>query len=310
MRDATPHTTHWLALNAWSVMAITGPQTASFLQGQVTCDVREMTPGVSRIGAHCDPKGRMQFSFRALSCEDEKILLRVPRAMIPVVQASLGKYILFSKAELADLSDQVVLRGLTGPDARSLLTRWLTEPAPEPGHWVSIDGAQILTLGDDRFECWLSETQAQALDASMGEPEPGDNLWTLLDIRAGLASVLPETQGQFTPQALNFTQIGAVSFRKGCYTGQEIVARLHYKGKLKQHMRRLAVTSAELNSLTPGTGIYNAADKKVGELVMTARAEQGALECLAIIDDSALEGELRIDHTFPAEPLSLPYTVE
>lgn len=310
MPTASANSTHWLALTDWTLMAVSGPQAKTFLQGQVTCDIRELTPGESRLGAHCDPKGRMQLSFRALATSDERILLRIPRTMVEATTASLGKYIVFSKAELSDEGSHYRLRGLWGPQARELLTQQLTEPAMEAGQWVEHDGNVILTLGPERYECWLDPEQTGRLDHALGTPETGDPLWRLLDIRAGLGEVVPETQGLFTPQLLNFTRIGAVSFRKGCFTGQEIVARLHYKGKLKQHMRRLALTSGEPHSLRPGTPLYNEADKKVGELVTAAPDERSGWECLAVVDDRALEEVLRIDHTFPAEPLSLPYTVE
>ncbi len=308
MQMATSTTTDWLALNDWAVMAVSGPQTQAFLQGQVTCDIRDLTPGQSRIGAHCDPKGRMQVSFRALAETDERILLRLPRTMIPVTKASLGKYILFSKSELSE--EDCRMRGLFGPDARKLVAEHLTEPAPDAGQWVRHQGAIILTLGPERFECWLSPEQATALDQALGTPETGDNLWQRLDIQAGIGAVLPPTQGKFTPQSLNFTQIGAVSFRKGCYTGQEIVARLHYKGKLKQHMRRLAVETGEVSALPPGTPVYTAEGKKVGELVVTASVSADQCESLVVLDDQALDQTLRVGDTFPAKPLSLPYTLE
>lgn len=306
----TANTQHWSYLNDWALMAVTGPQAKTFLQGQVTCDIRELTPGESRLGAHCDPKGRMQISFRALATGDEQVLLRLPRAMVDAATASLGKYILFSKAELSDESERYQVRALVGPEAQAQLSDILTEPAGAPGQWVQHQGGLILTLGEQRYECWLTEPQAQALDRHFGPPGAGDETWRLLDIRAGLGDVLPPTQGLFTPQLLNFTQIGAVSFRKGCFTGQEIVARLHYKGKLKQRMRRLSVRCGDPGALTPGTAIHNAEGKKIGELVVAAGREPGLCECLAVIEDSALESEMHIDHTFPAEALSLPYAVE
>lgn len=308
MQTAT--STDWLTLSDWTLMAVTGPQAKAFLQGQVTCDIRELTPGESRLGAHCDPKGRMQVSFRALATGEEQVLLRLPRSMVEATTASLGKYIVFSKAELSDETGHYLVRGLCGPDARKQLAGALVEPAPEPGQWVAHDGGFIVTLDEQRYECWLTEAQAEVLDRHFGQPTAGDTQWRLLDIRAGLGEVLPQTLGLFTPQLLNFTQIGGVSFRKGCFTGQEIVARLHYKGKLKQRMRRLSAACSDPDALLPGTLLHNGDGKKIGELVTAAPSQPDTCECLAVIEDSALEGDIQIDHTFPAEPLSLPYTVE
>lgn len=298
-------------LNDWTLMAVTGPQAQPFLQGQVTCDVRELRDGGTSLGAHCTPKGRMQFSFRALAFSDERFLLRVPTAMVPAVKESLGKYILFSKAELTDETERYQLRGLYGDEARARLTEYLIEPPETPGHWTATaDGSVILALGGQRYECWLSADAAQTLERAMGEPAPGDELWRLLDIRAGLGEVWPQTREQFTPQALNFPLIGAVSFRKGCYTGQEIVARLHYKGKLKSHMRRLEASGGRPEQCQPGMAIHREDGKKAGELVTVASDGQGALECLAVLDDSALTQTLSIGETFSARVGTLPYTVE
>ncbi|WP_027328870.1 YgfZ/GcvT domain-containing protein [Marinimicrobium agarilyticum] len=301
----------WFKLNDWTVMAVTGPQALPFLQGQVTCDVRDLQDGKSRLGAHCTPKGRMQFSFRILALDEEHFLLRVPTSMVAAVKESLGKYILFSKAELTEEAGRYQLRGLYGDEARATLSEHLTEPPDTPGDWrATQDGSVILALGEQRYECWLSAEASPGLEQILGAPTTGDEFWRLLDIRAGIGEVLPQTREQFTPQALNFPLIGAVSFRKGCYTGQEIVARLHYKGKLKSHMRRLHASGSPPEQCQPGVPLHREDGKKAGELVTVASDEQGALECLAVLDDSALEQTLSIGETFSARVGTLPYTVE
>ncbi|WP_347331987.1 YgfZ/GcvT domain-containing protein [Marinimicrobium locisalis] len=302
----------WFKLNDWTLMAVTGPQAQAFLQGQVTCDVSDLFAtaehGETRLGAHCTPKGRMQFSFRALARSEEHFLLRVPVSMVAAVKESLGKYILFSKAELTEESERYHLRGLYGEQARAALIDHLAEPSEVPGQWRGTeDGSVLLTLGEHQYECWLSAEAAETLERALGEPEPRDELWRLLEIRAGRGEVLPPTREQFTPQALNFPLLGAVSFRKGCYTGQEIVARLHYKGKLKAHMRRLEATGA--GQCSPGTPIHREGGKKAGEVIMAADAGKDALECLAVLDDSALEQVLSIGESFSARVATLPYTV-
>lgn len=307
----------WFDLGDWTVMAITGPQATPFLQGQVTTDVRDLAGGESRLGAHCTPKGRMQFSFRAIALTEEHLLLRVHHSMVDAVKASLGKYIVFSKAELTDESEHFTRRGLMGKEAASALVEQglLKAPLTTPGQWLaSDDGSIILALSDDRYECWLTPDTAKRLDQAFGSPEPGAELWRLADIRAGIGEVMPGTREQFTPQALNFPQVGAVSFRKGCYTGQEIVARLHYKGKLKNHMRRL-IALDEGGEGRPGMNVHREDGKKVGDLILAAPNEKGILECLAVLDDGSLEETLTIgdasgEAVFSARAASLPYTVE
>lgn len=298
--------THWLIPTDRCLVAITGPQAREFLQGQVTCDLSELEEGTSLWGAHCDPKGRMQFNFRILARGPEQLLLQVPAAMTDHVQASLGKYLLFARAELEHSPRPGQVRALVGPEAAgSLAEHWL-EPAPEPGHWVADQQGMLLTLAPERYELWLTEEAATELDRKLGSPQDDAELWPLADIRAGWGWVRPETVGHFTPQALNLPEIGGVSFRKGCYTGQEVVARLHYKGKLKQRMRHL-VSSAKGPVPSPGTPVRNADGKKVGELVTAARSEDG-LEGLGVINDAAAEQPLRLDGDLPAQARPLPYT--
>lgn len=300
------NSTRWLIPSDRCLMAVSGPQTREFLQGQVTCDLRQLEEGLSLWGAHCDPKGRMQFNFRVLARQPEQLLLQVPAAMTDHVQATLGKYLLFARAELEHSPQPGQVRALAGPEAAgSLAEHWL-EPAPEPGHWVADQQGVLLTLAPERYEAWLTEEAAAKLDRTLGPPEEDTELGPLADIRAGWGWVRPETVGHFTPQALNLPEIGGVSFHKGCYTGQEVVARLHYKGKLKQRMRRL-VSSANAPVPAPGTPVRNADGKKVGELVMAARAEEG-LECLGVINDAAAEQPLRLEGDLPAQVRPLPYT--
>lgn len=313
MSDTPENPTRWLSLSQWTLMTVTGPQAQKFLQGQVTCDVNALEPGISRLGAHCTPKGRMVFSFRALARDPEHFMLRLPTAMVERAQATLGKYVVFSRAELAAAGEQWALRGIVGPEARALLTQHLMVPATEPGDWVEQNGQFLITLGENRFECWLTPERAETLDGLLADyhESKGDHRWVLEDIRAGLGEVGPETSEVFTPQALNFPSVGAVSFKKGCYTGQEVVARLHYKGKLKRRMRRLSTDwSPEQPLPAAGQPLTDAEERKVGELVMAARNGDDQIECLAVLDDKALESARIPGSDSPARLLSLPYNVE
>lgn len=294
------------ALTDRTLLTLSGPQAHSFLQGQVTCDVRELSDSNSRLGAHCNPKGRMQFSFRVIALSDEQLLLQVPTPMVDVVTQSLGKYIVFSKAELAPAPELFRFFGLGGATpantAPDILSRhWLT-PAVAPGDRVSDEWGTIITLPDERYELWIKpefvDTLLDRLAEDVAPPTEGNQPWRSFDIQAGLGTVLPETSGVFTPQALNFPALGAVSFRKGCYTGQEIVARLHYKGKLKQHLHALILPDPTGDTPAPGTPVCvvnddGAESKNVGHVVMAARALDHH-DVLVVLDDSALEQTLSI----------------
>lgn len=308
MTEPRHNDTLWSRLTGWTLLSLEGPQALTFLQGQVTCDLREALSNQSLLGAHCNPKGRMIFSFRALADSEEQLRLRVRTDMQALVQRSLGKYIVFSKAQLRAL-DSVALRGFNGPQARAQLSEQLTAPAPETGQWVQQGEDRILTLGPDRFECWLTPERAEALDQAFSHyaTDAGDNRWQLEDMRAGIGEVTPETSEMFTPQALNLPQLGGVSFRKGCYTGQEVVARLHYKGKLKRFMQRLIIDGVP--ALTPAQTLYNGEGKKIAELVQYARNEGGQSECLVVMDDNPLQSVELAGIRFGAQLLPLPYAL-
>lgn len=308
MTESRHNDTLWSPLTSWTLLSLSGPQALTFLQGQVTCDLRDALSNNTLLGAHCNPKGRMIFSFRALADTEEQLWLRVRTDMRELTQSSLGKYIVFSKAQLGTV-EATALRGFSGPRARALLTEHLAAPAAEAGQWVRHGEDRIVTLGPDRFECWLTPERAQALDEAFAHyaAEAGDNRWELEDIRAGIGEVCPETSELFTPQALNLPQLGGVSFRKGCYTGQEVVARLHYKGKLKRFMQRLTLEGVP--SLTPAQTLYNGEGKKVAELVQYARSENGQTECLVVMDDNPLQSVELAGTRFGAYLLPLPYAV-
>ena len=311
-----PEDTHktWLVdLSHQGILAIEGPDAAKFLQGQVTCDVRELENQTTRLGAQCDLKGRMLHSFRALQPTADQILLRLNAGLIGAAQSALGKYIVFSKAKLHDRSDSCRQIGLSGPNAADLLTRHLGVPPQSPEQWTEHSGNLIIKLDEQRYECWIKPEQAEHLwqalapDCQLG----GGNIWRLLDIRAGIGEVLPSTQGVFTPQALNFQLINGVSFRKGCYTGQEIVARLHYRGKLKRHMYRVQFELGN-DALLPDSGasVFNHEQKAVGEIVMAARISGNMAEALAVIADDQLEQSyLGSQSSQKLTPLALPYAI-
>jgi tRNA-modifying protein YgfZ len=154
----------WLCdLRYQGLLALTGPDAVKFLQGQITCDVRELGGQRSLLGAQCDLKGRVLTSFRVFQDGDEQLLLRLHRGLVEDTCAALGKYMVFSKAKLEDVSDQWSHIGLAGPEATELLRAHLGEPPEQPGHWCAIDGNRILRLDTERYECWLAPSVAQQL---------------------------------------------------------------------------------------------------------------------------------------------------
>lgn len=316
MKDSSPpNATSWDILTDWTLLAIEGVQARQFLQGQVTCDLIDLPVNLSRLGAHCNPKGRMLFSFRALIEQEQRLLLRLPSSMLEIAQKTLSKYLAFFKADQQSLADTVLLRGIAGPEARSLLTQQLGAPAMDAGAWVACGTQKIVTLDEQRFECWLTPEEALRLDNLFEERRVihGNNLWRLLDIRAGLGEVLPQTSEAFIPQTLNYQLLEGVSFRKGCYTGQEVVARLHYRGKLKRHMYRVSFPWPEDQPLPPaGTQLPPALGSESAgpaECVCAARADSDYAEALAVLSEADLQSERLTGDPKKLRILPLPYDI-
>lgn len=270
------------------ILSITGPDAAKFLQGQVTCDVRELANNKTLLGAQCSIKGRMLLCFRALQSNNEQILLRVNKALVPNGLANLGKYIVFSKAKLADATPDYYCFGIAGPKATQIIRDVFSIDALERDHWHAAGDHKIIRIDDQRYECWITAADAEKTwhQLRAHATDTSENLWNWLNIQAGIGDITLETYDRFTPQAINFQLVNGINFRKGCYTGQEIVARLHYRGTLKRHMYRFEFTLIDNALPQPGSALLNAEGKNVGEVIISAAKNATSGELLAsVVDD-------------------------
>jgi folate-binding protein YgfZ len=303
--------TYLTELGYQGLLAFDGPDAAKFLQGQVTADVRELANGYWKLGAQCNLKGRMEASFALAQTNPEQILLRCHASLTDSLAQHLQKYAVFSKVTLSDASDTWRRFGLWGPGAAELVAAHGKRPTMNTGDAHSNDGLVCLKLDEQRYELWVSDAHAQDLWQKLASncALADSHWWQLEDIRAGWAEITATSAGDFSPHELHYPLIGAVSFKKGCYTGQEVVARLHYKGKLKKHMARIAL-SAETLDLT--AAIVDSAGTRRGALVMASPIGDNNWEALAVIpDDDTAELFLATGDTGqPATKIarmSLPY---
>ncbi|WDH36776.1 YgfZ/GcvT domain-containing protein [Pseudomonas chlororaphis] len=274
------------SLSHEGVLAVRGPDASKFLQGQLTCNLNYLSDSQSSLGARCTQKGRMQSSFRIL-LEGDGCLLAMATELLEPQLADLKKYAVFSKAKLSDESALWARFGLGNAD--TLLAGLGLELPPEDGAVARNDGLIAIRVSADRTELWAPADQAEVLREKLAAQLPkGDlNQWLLGQIRAGIGQVMPATRELFIPQMLNLQAIGGVSFKKGCYTGQEIVARMQYLGKLKRRLYRLALNAEELPE--PGTPLFSPTHgSSIGEVVIAARAEQN-IELLAVLQAEAAE---------------------
>ncbi|WP_236235172.1 CAF17-like 4Fe-4S cluster assembly/insertion protein YgfZ [Pseudomonas faucium] len=270
------------------ILAVRGSDAGKFLQGQLTCNINYLSLEHAGLGARCMVKGRMQSSFRILP-EGNGYLLAMASDLLEAQLADLKKYAVFSKATLSDESAAWVRFGLQQGDA-ALQALGLSVPA-SAGATVRHDGLIAITASAGRVELWVPADNAarvrETLSATL--PEGSLNDWLLGQIRAGIGQVMGPTRELFIPQMINLQAVDGVSFKKGCYTGQEIVARMQYLGKLKRRQYRLAL--AEQQVPAPGAEIFSPTHgSSVGEVVLAASTGQGC-ELLAVLSADAVEDD-------------------
>ncbi|UII72926.1 folate-binding protein YgfZ [Pseudomonas sp. HN11] len=292
------------------VLAVRGADAAKFLQGQLTCNLNYLSDTQASLGARCTQKGRMQSSFRIL-LQSDGVLLAMAIELLEPQLADLKKYAVFSKSKLADESAAWVRFGLANAD-KALSGLGLELPAETDS--VVRDGALIaVRVSPGRAELWVPAERADAVRSQLaGQLQQADlNEWLLGQIRAGIGQVMPQTRELFIPQMLNLQAVGGVSFKKGCYTGQEIVARMQYLGKLKRRLYHLSLDGLEMPE--PGTPLFSPShNSSIGEVVIAAKADR-SVELLAVLQAEAADsGDVHVG-TLEGPGLhllDLPYTLD
>ncbi|WP_207281241.1 folate-binding protein YgfZ [Pseudomonas sp. FW300-N2F2] len=268
------------------VLAVRGVDASKFLQGQLTCNLDYLSDSRASLGARCTQKGRMQSSFRIL-LEGDGVLMAMATELLEPQLADLKKYAVFSKSKLTDESAAWVRFGLENAD-NALAGLGLELPS-DTDSVVRHETLIAIRVSPGRAELWAPAEQAQVLRSRLGAElaEADLNSWLLGQVRAGIGQVMPTTRELFIPQMLNLQAVGGVSFKKGCYTGQEIVARMQYLGKLKRRLYRLQLDASELPE--PGTALFSPTHgSSIGEVVIAARGE-GNIELLAVLQAEAAE---------------------
>ncbi|MGM7283533.1 folate-binding protein YgfZ [Pseudomonas guariconensis] len=267
------------------ILAVRGSDAGKFLQGQLTCNINYLSQEHASLGARCMVKGRMQSSFRILP-EGNGYLLAMASELLDAQLADLKKYAVFSKATLTDESAAWVRFGLTQGDA-ALNALGLATPT-EAGATVRHDGLIAIGVSTGRVELWAPAAQADTVRQTLAThlTEGSLNDWLLGQIRAGIGQVMGPTRELFIPQMINLQAVDGVSFKKGCYTGQEIVARMQYLGKLKRRQYRLALAQRDVPA--PGAEIFSPTHgSSVGAVVIAASTGDGC-ELLAVLSAEAV----------------------
>lgn len=304
--------TGFCELAQFGLIRFSGEEAQDFLHNQLTCDVSALKLGHSTYGAYCTPKGRVLASF-LLWRADQGFFMQLPSSLREPIQKQISKYILRSRVKAADATAEWVLLGVTGKDATALAQRVAGKALHAVHELVQAPDSMVIRLPGDRFEIVAARDRARAiLDMLAAEAQPVDaEHWQQQIIRAGVPIILPATQEAFVPQMVNLDLIGGVSYDKGCYPGQEIVARMHFRGTLKQRMYLANVASTEPPQ--PGEKFYSPAfgEQACGAVVNAARSPEGGHDLLAVLQIGAAErGDLhwKSPDGPPLKLLELPYS--
>ena len=290
-------------LAPFAALRVAGPDAEAFLQGQLTSDVATLDYGTSQYSAWCSPKGRVLANFLLRRSDGTTFELILPAPLLEPIRKRLGMFVLRAKLSLEDASAGSVRMGIGGPAAAQAVAA-VVSSAPSLHRSAPVDGGDLLQIDGSCFIAVVAPERAPQLwDRLTAHARPASfSCWRWLLIRAGVPIILPPTQDRFIPQAINWDALGGVSFQKGCYTGQEIVARTQYLGRLKE---RMVLAHAEVGIASPGAPLFSPSfgDQSCGMILNAAPAPGGGSDLLAVAQISA-SGELRLAATDGA-PLSL-----
>jgi folate-binding protein YgfZ len=280
-------------LSHLGILEISGEDAVTFLQGQVTNDVKQLNGQISHYTGYCSPKGRLLALFLAFAHTDH-LHLQMPLELIEPISNRLKMYVMRSKVSIVDKSSEILCFGLAGPDAEKHLQALFGQSPHNAHDLITLDNATLLRLtgATPRFLVFTKATHAEQIWQSLANSaiKVGKPVWDWLEIQAGIPQVVTATQEAFVPQMLNLDRLNGINFKKGCYTGQEIVARTHYLGKIK---RRTLLAHIQANT-SPQAGDHlqlKGLDEAIGQIVSAAPSPQGGFDMLAEVRLESLEGE-------------------
>jgi tRNA-modifying protein YgfZ len=308
------------ALDSLGVLRARGADAVSFLQGQLSNDLRLLTAESSLLAGYHNPQGRTIALLRLIELAPGEILAILPRELVGAVAARMSKYILRAKVKLSDESALWSIAGLVAapgpatapeqallPAALNALTRTggsiTVRVGLEPARWLAIDPVEPAA----------GRAAAPGASAAPAAATPvAATTWERLAVAAGEPEVYAATSEEFVAQMLNLDVLGAIAFEKGCYTGQEVIARAHYRGRVKRRLQRF-VTRVPQTLAAADAG--QLADGRALKVVRAVQRPDGTSEFLAVAalilappaagESGAGPESARID----AEPLALPYTL-
>ena len=308
--------TYLCELSAYGIIQASGEDAQSFLHGQFTNDLNHVTETISQISGYCNPKGRLLSVFR-IFMRDNKYFLVMPKDVIEPVLKKLTMFKLMAKVELTDVTNDFPIFGMAGSKTESILSENNIQFPDKIHHCIHIEETTAINIPgtttrvlfistpEKSQSMWNAFAQNSKIDSS--------NIWQLFDVHAGIPQITGETFESFTPQMVNLELIDGVNFQKGCYPGQEVVARTHYLGKPNRRMYCINIICE--STPTVGENIYSLTDgdQAVGKIVTTQFLSEKtylALAVLRTVKENA--NDLRIESSNNSEInfVPLPYSLE
>lgn len=303
-------------LSHYGLIAAYGEDAETFLQGQFTNDISHIDSGHSQLSSYCTPKGRMLANFRIFK-RDETWYLCLPYELLEATLTRLRMYVMRSKVTLEDADDALIRFGLSGPTSAKQLKAITGSIPEEVDAVIQHENYTLIRVAgiEPRFEIYgLLDGMTQLWQSLDVDSAPvGASIWELLHIHAGIPFIVTQTSEAFVPQMANMELINGVDFKKGCYTGQEIVARMHYLGKLKRRMFRININTKQAPA--PGDKLFAAESKGgsgTGTIVSAQQTADGSYDALAVIQITDAENQpLRLHDAGGPEikVLDLPYSL-
>jgi tRNA-modifying protein YgfZ len=300
-----------------AVLRVGGMDAADFLAGQLTSDVRALLPGQSQLAAWCTAKGRAIVVCRVLCLVDQHLLV-LPDDLAQDTLTRLKRYVLRSRVELSDERARWVTTGCAGPGVGAVLRERLGALPERPGGLIEVAGFVVVALAGygPRYLVLGAAESVRALWEAAAPALGSAPAWRVLEILSGVPVIHRATSETYLPQMLNLEALGGLSFQKGCYPGQEVIARLKYRGEIK---RRMFLAGAPLDDArgddvpTAGQPVFQRlwdGPRKAGEVLAAERHRDG-VALLAVIDIAASGTSLHLDE--PGGPvlslMPLPYAV-
>jgi folate-binding protein YgfZ len=280
-------------LSHLALLEVQGPDAQTFLQGQLSNDIRLVSATRSQLSAYCNPKGRMFGLFRIFQRHD-RYYLQLPSTLADAILKRLRMFVLRAKVTLELAPNELQRIGLSGPNAAQMVEDVVGFAPAEINEASTRDDTTILRLPGPlpRFELIAPCLQMKSIWSALARNSTpvGAGPWSWFDIKAGVPAILPGTVEEFVPQMVNLDLLDGVNFKKGCYPGQEIVARMHYLGRLKQRMFLAHVECDQKPQ--PGAPVFapDFPDQRAGTVVITEPAPLSGFDLLAVVQLSSVEG--------------------